>query len=261
MSTGIYKFQNLITQEVYIGQSVNLEDRYKKHKRECFNGSTPFYQAIQHWGWDNFSYEIIEFCDKEKLNEREVFWIEYYDSYHNGYNATRGGSNKNSINEEEIISLYKQGLSPKEIKTQMDISLTSVYKYLSPILKESEIQQDNLFQYSLDGMFISGWSNQEKAGKELNIDPCSIGKVLSGQRASAGGYMWSTEKVEKLISKKSPRQTKKINQYDLNDNFISSYQNAMEAARALGKSDGSAILKVCKQIRPTAYGYKWRYED
>lgn len=260
MSIGIYKFQNLITQEVYVGQSVNIEERYKRHKRDYIEGTTQFYKGIQDWGWENFSYEILELCNKEELNDREIFWINYYDSYNNGYNSTKGGSNKESINEEEIIFLYQQGLSPKEIKEKMNISLTSVYKYLT-CLPEFNQKEISLFQYDLSGKFIKGWLNQEDAGNELGIDPSSIGKVLNGQRNTAGGYFWSNIKMEQFIPFKSPYQVKQICKYDLKDNLIEIFESASAAARSLGKTDGSAILKVCKNIRPTAYGYKWKYKE
>ena len=101
MSIGIYKFQNLITQEVYIGQSINLEARYQRHKRDWVNGTTNFYKAIQKYGWNNFSYEVIENCLETELNEKEQFWVNYYDSYNNGYNMTLGGSNQHSVNHQK----------------------------------------------------------------------------------------------------------------------------------------------------------------
>lgn len=54
------------------------------------------------YGISNFTFEIIEECDKQSLNEREIYWIEYYDSFHNGYNMTIGGTACNGTNDKIV---------------------------------------------------------------------------------------------------------------------------------------------------------------
>ena len=96
---GIYKFQNKINNKVYIGQSINLEGRYKSHYNNHINKNlqdynTKFYRALRKYGFENFTYEILESSDyfsKEELNEKEIKWISFYDSYENGYNSNMGG--------------------------------------------------------------------------------------------------------------------------------------------------------------------------
>ena len=84
----------------YIGQSVNIERRYIDHKYGMNKSSrpAPFDILLHTKGIDSFSFEVLEECSKEKLNEREKFWIKYYDSYNNGYNCTPGGSNNQGEN-------------------------------------------------------------------------------------------------------------------------------------------------------------------
>lgn len=98
---GIYKFTNNINGKVYIGQSINLEKRYGEHKRGHVNSNysnydTKFYRALRKYGFDNFSYEILEQSNDftfEELNKLEVEYIDYYNSYNNGYNTQPGGDN------------------------------------------------------------------------------------------------------------------------------------------------------------------------
>lgn len=100
---GIYKYQNKQNGKIYIGQSINLEQRVYAHKSSAFNEkakdyNSQFHQALRKYGIDNFDYEVIatltnEEYSKEKLDELEIFFIKYYNSYHNGYNATEGGDN------------------------------------------------------------------------------------------------------------------------------------------------------------------------
>lgn len=67
------------------------------------------YRAFNRYGIQNFSIEQIEECDNSLLNEREVYWIKYYDSFNNGYNMTLGGDGRTLITPEfrqKIIELY-----------------------------------------------------------------------------------------------------------------------------------------------------------
>lgn len=104
---GIYKYQNKINGHVYIGQSVDITQRQYNHKSSAFNQrandyNSQFHQAIRKYGLENFDFEIIaeltpEEYTKETLNQLEIFFIKYYNSFHNGYNATEGGDSVNSI--------------------------------------------------------------------------------------------------------------------------------------------------------------------
>lgn len=93
---GIYKIENQINNKIYIGQSVNIEKRWKNHivasSNKCDKGyEYPLYRAIRKYGIENFNFEVIEECSREELNDREVYWINYYDSINKGYNQTQGG--------------------------------------------------------------------------------------------------------------------------------------------------------------------------
>jgi len=78
MSCGIYKITNLINKKVYIGQSVNIESRWRDEKAasnclsDCEYNSVRS-RAFRKYGIENFSFEIIEECSKEQLNEREGY--------------------------------------------------------------------------------------------------------------------------------------------------------------------------------------------
>ena len=86
---GIYKVTNKINGKVYIGQSVDIGKRWRQHMTA--KDDIYFHKAIQKYGVENFQWEIIEKCKKKDLDERESYWIEYYDSYNKGYNCTKGG--------------------------------------------------------------------------------------------------------------------------------------------------------------------------
>jgi group I intron endonuclease len=97
---GIYKITNLINQKVYIGQAINIRVRLNKHRTSPFNPKSNEYdslihQAIRKYGLDNFSFEVLEECKQEELNNREIFYIAQYKANNRdfGYNCTEGGQN------------------------------------------------------------------------------------------------------------------------------------------------------------------------
>ena len=73
MSIGIYKIENLLSHKIYIGQSINIEKRWKEHCQPSSNSLIA--KDIQKYGKDNFSFIILEECLIDKLNEREDFYI------------------------------------------------------------------------------------------------------------------------------------------------------------------------------------------
>lgn len=95
---GIYKITNKINGKIYIGQSKNIYKRWFSHKetrkREKYK-NVLLYKAMNKYGIENFDFEIIEICDEELLNEKEIFYIEKYGSFshgkNKGYNQTLGG--------------------------------------------------------------------------------------------------------------------------------------------------------------------------
>ena len=97
--SGIYMIKNKINNHVYIGQSTNIYKRFNSHhKRDSFNKKYGYYntklsKAIRKYGWNNFDVYILEECTQSELNKREIYWINYYNSYRKGYNSTPGGNN------------------------------------------------------------------------------------------------------------------------------------------------------------------------
>lgn len=93
--TGIYKITNLENKKCYIGQSVDIGNRFKQHiKRgvgaEDASASNKLYPAMRECGPENFSFEIIEECPAEKLTEREKFWTDYFKAQEFGYSIRKG---------------------------------------------------------------------------------------------------------------------------------------------------------------------------
>ena len=91
---GIYKITNKENGKVYIGQSNDCERRIKEHTYpNRYKNGYPIDVAIHKYGKEHFTYEIIEECSIDELNEREMYWITFYQSHtHKGYNCGPGGN-------------------------------------------------------------------------------------------------------------------------------------------------------------------------
>lgn len=92
---GIYRITDLTTGKSYIGQSVDIKERFKQHIKSALTygkATNKLYSTMQKSGIHNFTFEILEEVPRENLNERETYWIEFYKTKDFGLNTTRGGS-------------------------------------------------------------------------------------------------------------------------------------------------------------------------
>lgn len=137
MTCGVYKIENKVNGKVYIGCSNNIERRWREHKlygTSCYGTyHCVLYDSINKYGIENFSFNILEECNQEELFEKERYYIDYYDSYNNGYNMTFGGEgNKNfvKINEDILhnirIYLMETDIPMSNIAKKYNINVATV---------------------------------------------------------------------------------------------------------------------------------------
>lgn len=155
---GIYKITNKVNNKIYIGQSRDIQKRWKEHKLSCFNENVSDYEskknkAFRKYGLDNFTFEIIEEIEIEKLNEREIYWIEKLNSVSDGYNTSNGGHAPNLKGEYHSQAKNNQ----KEIDR------------LIILLRDTNTSYDNLMQeFNLSRAQISNinqgknWTDKEQ---------------------------------------------------------------------------------------------------
>ena len=115
----IYKATNKINGKVYIGQTCRtLKVRRAEHLTDgkCLKYNTYFYKAINKYGGDSFVFEEIDKADtKEELNEKEIYWISFYDTFKNGYNSTVGGDGNSVWNEDSIEQAIRKLMDDLQI--------------------------------------------------------------------------------------------------------------------------------------------------
>lgn len=113
----IYKITNIQNNKVYIGQTIRpIEQRFKRHINDALNNilDTHFARAIRKYGKENFIIEEIDTAKTQnELNQKEQYWIKYYNSVLNGYNETDaiskcGGNTYQSKTKEEMDTIKEK---------------------------------------------------------------------------------------------------------------------------------------------------------
>ena len=133
MTTGIYKITNKLNKKSYIGQSIHIERRWQEHQKP--SSTSKISQAISQYGVDNFTFEIIEVCSFEQLNERENYWINFYNTVNPyGYNIIEhNGSSYTAFNYFDKETLLKiiddlknETLSLKQIGIKYNLHTSTI---------------------------------------------------------------------------------------------------------------------------------------
>lgn len=128
---GIYKITNNINGKIYIGQSNNIQRRFSEHQTKGSISRIPVDIAIQKYGKENFSFEVLEECPVEELNTKETEWITYFNSIENGYNCSLGGDQQSAgsnngraiLTEDEVKIIrraYANHLRRKDVYKQFE---------------------------------------------------------------------------------------------------------------------------------------------
>lgn len=201
----IYKISNDINDKVYIGQTKQLlHQRWSMHKQHSKTLPFILYKAMRKYGIEHFSIEEIEECDDEKLNEREIYWISYYDSYNNGYNMNPGGNYRTpyeSAFKDKILQIYDENpnLSYQQIADIVGCSIHPVSDFLNRYNRPSHYKQHQgcpVLQIDKNtGEIISEFKSARDAAIALGKNPgCgtsirNVCKKKPGYR-TAYGYKW-----------------------------------------------------------------------
>lgn len=146
----IYKITNDINNKVYIGKTITtITERWREHisdskKERC--KKRPLYDAMNKYGIEHFHIEEIEKCSADESKEREKYWIQYYRSYHNGYNATLGGDGTQYLDYDLIIATYQQIQNIKQTAELCNCCVDSVHNILCdaniPIKSSGQVNAD-----------------------------------------------------------------------------------------------------------------------
>ena len=212
----IYLITNKINQKQYVGKTEynNIQDRWKEHCRDYKKPhieKRPLYAAMQKYGIENFAISPIEEVVSPDVNleERESYWIQYYNTYANGYNATLGGDGKRLLQYDTIYDLWQQGLNCKQISKQLNcdagwvgVILKNYNINAQAIQKRPAIQKSTAVKQidKSTNQVIATFSSMREAAQNMidnKYTNCKIGtgsthisEVCSGKRKTFAGFKW-----------------------------------------------------------------------
>lgn len=226
--SGIYRITNLINGKIYIGRSVNLKDRKSKHKTKISN--TIISKAIQKYGHDNFLFEVIEYCELDKLVEREGYYFDLLQPFreNNGYNILRDSGENGWI-----------GMSHSIVSR----------------LKMSESKKGSI-----------PWNKGKKGVQECSDETRRLmSENRKGESNSFYGKKHSEETIRHLRDLAKQRDmshcNKKVIQIDkITGEIIKIWDSISDASeQVIGDRKSSRITAACKGKYKSAGGFKWLY--
>ncbi|WP_079708095.1 GIY-YIG nuclease family protein [Paraliobacillus ryukyuensis] len=218
---GIYKVTNLINGKMYIGQSTNIKKRFTSHKNAINRsdddprGQGPLYDDMRNYGVENFSFEVMEECSKNELNEKEEYYISFHNSVDDGYNISKKAITTNDpdvrkkIITEEFLErnsirfkeMNKQNWKDAEYRKKKSKQSSELQKkrLQDPEYRKQKSEQlkkywskkkKRVAQYTLDGELVAVYEGLRVAERNTGIK--SIHKHLKepDKRKQAGGYVW-----------------------------------------------------------------------
>lgn len=191
MTGKIYKIVNDINDKVYVGQTIRtLAQRFQKHcsYSDDVNRTMAIKKAIHKYGRDHFKIELLEElidCNQELLNEREIYWIAYYNAYTNGYNLTKGGqfcghSQKLSIEEEnKLVKLYEEGYGSIRLAKMFNVNKTTVLNYA----KRHNLERKDTLDKIVDIEAVKEYIRKNKPtvkdiSQKYHISRCSVYNII-----------------------------------------------------------------------------------
>ena len=281
----IYKVTNTVNGKIYVGQtSRTIEDRWREHVRDAFKRKKqaffPFHLAIKKYGQDAFQIEQLEECSSHDLDERERYWIKYYDTYHNGYNADYGGrSNKGHpiyqyaldgtfIKGFNTLGDAQEAIGGKAIVLNSKHPNRAIGGYLWNREKVDKLdfvwspRVKSVHQYSIDGKYIASFDSLRQAAYIVSgrASSCFIGGACRGDYDTAYGYRWSFEKVDKLPPFVPYKAERKVVRFLPDGSDMKIYESLKEAACDTNANVPN-IIEACKRQNYKSKGYYWRYYD
>lgn len=218
MNGFIYKITNCLNGKVYIGKTTGtIEERFKKHIQDSHKDrckERPLYRAFNKYGVKNFSIEVVEEVPLEILSEKEIYWIGYYHSYGEGYNATIGGDSKILYDHDKILSMIKQGKTTQEICNEIGcckdvvydiakIAKVNIFYEENQLTKDMKNSRRKIKQLDLSLNYLRSFASAAEAGKWLVENGYAksytggvrshILDVCNGKRKTAYKFIWEFE--------------------------------------------------------------------
>lgn len=266
----IYSYESPIG-KYYIGQTKHEKTRKSAHKKNAerdFN--THFYRAIRKYGFDNFKYKVLEKVDVEKLDEREMYYIEKYNSFKEGYNSTLGGNGSkgtfgelnpfyNKTHTKETKKLISKLHKGKKLSEEHKLKIAeSTKKALANLSEEKKAKmtahsgnnKKSVYCISDNKIFLS----LAEASEYYNSTRSDIRSCCNKKRITSKGKNFCWVEDKEIYSIKKNLSSKKI--LCIENKII--YNSISEAGRLL-EINQQNISAMLRGKQKTVKGYTFKY--
>jgi group I intron endonuclease len=155
---GIYLLRNNVNGKVYVGQSVDICKRWYFHRLSANRGDkSPLYSAMRKYGINEFSVQVLEECEVTKLDEREAYWMDFYEARERGYNLMPAGQNGRVMDDamrKWLSENSKKWKPTEEILEKMRAASTGKKHSEETKKKMSESSKNRWAKYRIDNPVI-----------------------------------------------------------------------------------------------------------
>lgn len=287
----IYKITSP-TGRLYVGQTKHIQRRIGAYKHKLVNNygwkNAMIMNSLKKYGWSSHKFEIIEECENEQLNEREIFWIKELDTYcfenPKNMNMSRGGESGakpwmfDTKRREEQSKRFSGTGNPFYGKTQSKEWSERKSKEVSEYNlrvgrkvpewgseKGLNLIRKPVLCYNSNGDFITEYSCASKAAKELKLGHTSISQVCLLKRTHVGWFVfrYKTENYPlKIDVGELKKQAVKKDVLMFLGKKIIEFESAKEASAATGVPITS-IRRACayNNLHPLRNGMKFIYKE
>lgn len=207
----IYKAENTLTGEVYIGATTkSLEERKQDHIQKANKKVGSYFQeAIGTYGPEAFTWEQIDTAaTNDELAAKEIKYVLENNSVDGGYNSDKGGGIKKTVYQYNLDGtlnttfddLTSAGNSINVRKQDVSRACWSVnhtlggylwsYEYKEPFVVEPDNRKKQVVQLDLDGKEIGRYISASEASRKTGISKTCITRCCRGERNNSGGFLW-----------------------------------------------------------------------
>ena len=190
----IYLITNKINNKKYVGQTIqHPRVRFLKHLSYAQdtrnNSNMPLVEAINKYRKGNFEMSVLEMCEECNLDEREIYYINLYNTYKKGYNATQGGKRggKIDLNMEKVVMDYHTTRSLRAVAKIHEVDKDCIAERLRALnikfYSKSEQVNSDIKVYK-DGKFIASFSCKKDCAKWFVENKISRGTKVDSVRKS-----------------------------------------------------------------------------
>ena len=207
---GIYKITSP-SHRIYIGQSINIEQRWEKYNYLNCKSQPSIYNSLKKYGPQNHTFEIIEECKVEELDKKETYWGEHYNVLSNKHLNNRLGKGRGSVSEstkklmsknskgisrgkglkftkthKENISKSKKGCTYPNFATRKDKGISRTYHIEAVI----EAKSKPILQFDKNNNFIQEFKSGKEASRILNLHQANINSCCNNKVKTCGGFIF-----------------------------------------------------------------------